>query len=287
MITVIAQVLRNKVELLGWVERVGGLVTVAERPTVKTGADFSQVVTGTQFYPVASDVNDAECWENGVYKLLEPDSAKSSIVFFRDLGGVQMVGYEGPKRGAVRFKFDLGFYCWLNLARLGDSITAGGSTASGRVAPYFVDNLMGEHTAIGVFSGGIEEDAFINIEVSSISEMRKSRDIFSPFDFERKSELFLYPYDFLGLRILGEFVIPTRCLPTFAEGWTPEAGCLPSGNIDWFQRVLQLLPIFSSNEDALAGNLYGGGTIPGLSVGEYYVGAPDHVAFSSVVLRVE
>jgi hypothetical protein len=146
---------------------------------------------------------------------------------------------------------------------------------------------MGEHTAIGVFSGGIEEDAFINIEVSSISEMRKSRDIFSPFDFERKSELFLYPYDFLGLRILGEFVIPTRCLPTFAEGWTPEAGCLPSGNIDWFQRVLQLLPIFSSNEDALAGNLYGGGTMPGLSVGEFYVGAPDHVAFSSVVLRVE
>lgn len=287
MVTVIAEVLRNKLELLGWVERVGGLVTVAERPIEKTGANFSKVVTGRQFYPIASDVNDAECWENGVYKLLEPDSAKSSVVFFRDMDGIRFVGAEGPKKGSIRYEFDLGFYCWLNLTRLGDSITAGGSTASGRVAPYFIENIMGSHSATGVFGGGIEEEAFIQIEVKEISEMRKTREMFSPFDFASKGELFLYPYDYFGLRVTGEFIIPKSCLPSFGAGWTPSAGCLPSGNIDWFQRVLGLLPVFDSNEDALAGNLSNGDTMPGLSVGEFYVGSERHVAFASVVLRVE
>ncbi len=225
MVTVIAEILRQKIASLEWVERVGGLVQVAERPIYSTAANLSQTVTGRQAYPVACTVNSADCWENGVYKLLEPDSTKSSVVYFMDRGGVQCLGAEGPKKGAVRYRFDIDMFCWLNLARLGEPITANGCTVSGRIVPYFIEKLMGEHTATGLFDGALEEDAFLGVTVLKIDEMRKSPDIFAPFDFQKRTELFFTPYDYFGLKISGEFVIPTSCLPVFGEGWVPAEGC--------------------------------------------------------------
>lgn len=295
MNAVIADVLKSKLANLEWLERFGGLVVQASRPEFVTGADGVQVIKGYQVCPVACSVNAENCWEGGVHKYFEPDSSKAAIGFFTDGGGVRLRQIEGPKEMWLRFEFNLRFLCWMNTVRLGTSITAGGCQPSGRVSPYVIAQLFGPHSAVGVFAGGIEETIFKDIEVKSISELPKTPGIFEPFTFARDGVnrgLFLYPYDYFGLSISGEFMMNRNCLPEFGAEWTPTVGCLaPAGNVNWFSRkavvFLASLPVFDSNEDALAGNLSGGGTVSPLSVGDPYWGSPSHVANADAFLRVE
>lgn len=291
MLTIIAEVLRDKLSTLSWLERTGGLTLTATRTQYRTGADMVAVPVGTQSYPVSATVNLQDCWESGVYKLLEPDGLKSGVAFFVDGGGVQMVGYEGPKKQAIRFKFTLKLLCWLNLSRLGDDITDGSANVSGRIVAYFADKMLGTHSATGLFAGGVEEDAFKKIEVKEVDELIKTPAMFEPFDFAKKPELFFYPYDYFGLALHGEFVMPARCLPEFGADWSPFEGCLaPGGDVNWFSRAmatyLASLPVINSNEDALAGILADGGTIDPLSVGDPYWAGGGHVAGSDSFMRV-
>lgn len=295
MVSVIADVLKANLTNLEWMERFGGLVVQAVKPTLKQGADGAQVQTGQQVYPVACTVNMENCWEREQFRYFEPDSRKSAVAFFVDNGGAVVREVQGPKNAWLKFSFDIKFLCWLNTARLGESITDGNCLPSGRIAPYVISQLWGEKSAVGVFNGGIEETIFQGIEVTNIRELVKSPSMFEPFTFAKEGinkNHFIYPYDYFGLQIQGTFVMNVNCLPEFGLGWTPNVGCLaPAGDVNWFSRQavlwLAALPVFDSNEDAISGNLSGGGTVPGLSIGDPYWGSPQHVAFSSSFLRVE
>lgn len=295
MVSVIADVLKANLTNLAWMERFGGLVVQAVKPTLKQGVDGVQVQTGQQIYPVACTVNMENCWEREQFRYFEPDSKKSAVAFFVDNGGCSLKTIEGPKNQHYKFTFDLKFLCWLNTARLGESITDGNCLPSGRIVPYVMAEFFGTHSAVDVFGGGIEETIFQAIEVTSVRELVKNPSMFEPFSFVKEGinkNHFIYPYDYFGLVIQGTFVINKNCLPDFGLDWTPNVGCLaPAGNINWFSReaVLWLasLPVFQSNEKAIAGELWGGGTVPGLSIGDPYWGSPDHFAFSNTFLRVE
>ena len=229
MISAIATVLKSKLVNLPWIERFGGLVNVATRPIVAQGADGVSVVTGYQSYPVACDVNQANCWDNGLFKHFEPDSTKTAVAFFTDNGGVALKSVEGPKNARLKMSFDLKFLCWINLARLGSEFTQGGCEVSGYIAPYVIAQFWGQHTARGLFAGGMEEDIFQEIDVTSVRQLQKTPAMFSPFAFSTdgdKRGLFLYPYDYLGLSVSGTFTININCLPAFFT--MPESAyCIP------------------------------------------------------------
>jgi len=288
MLSVIADVLKAKLVNLEWLERFGGLVSQASKPDFATGADGAQVVKGYLVYPVSCEVNEENCWENGQFRHFEPDSRKSAIAFFVDNGGVTLKSVESPRGANLKFEFNLKFLCWMNTARLGPSITGGRCLPSGRISPYVISELFGEHSIAGVFSGGIEETIFRGIEVTSISEIPKSPTMFEPFTFARDGinrNLFISPYDYFGLNIRGEFVVNKNCLPAFGDGWQPTTGCLaPADNINWFNHkviaYLAALPAFQSNNDALTGTLPGGGAWSGgpLSIGDPYWAANGHIA---------
>lgn len=295
MVSVIADVLKANLTNLEWMERFGGLVVQAVKPTLKSGADGVQVQTGQQIYPVACTVNMENCWEREQFRYFEPDSKKSAVAFFVDNGGCTLKSIGPPKESFYTFSFDIKFLCWLNTARLGESITDGNCLPSGRIAPYVLTALAGPKSAVGVFGGGIEETIFREIEVTNVRQLVKNPSMFEPFSFAKEGinkNHFIYPYDYMGFVIQGTFVINKNCLPEFGTGWTPNVGCLaPAGNVNWFSREavlwLAALPVFDSNEDAILGNLSGGGTVTGLSVGDPYWGSPQHVAFSNTFLRVE
>ena len=258
MISVIADVLKNKLDNLEWIERFGGLVSNATRPVLKQGADGVQVVTGYQTYPVACGVNLENCWENGRFKHFEPDSTKSAIAFFVDNGGVQLRENFGPKLAWLKFEFDLKFLMWLNNKRLGEAITAGNCLPAGRIAPYVVAQLFGTHTAVGVFGGDIEEEIFGQIEVTGVRELRKNPGMFEPFSFASdgdKRGLFIEPYDYFGLQLTGSFVINKNCLPDFGADWEPATGCgtWQSAFCTRVFNCLDSLPEFDSEEAALIG----------------------------------
>lgn len=212
----IANILKDKLTDLPWLERFGGMVTTVTRPVFASNTDGAQVVAGYQVYPVACDVNLADCWETGTYKMFEPDSNKSAIAFFVDNGGCVFRGIEGPKNSFIKLTFDLRFLMWLNIPRLGPELTTGDCNISGRIAPYVMAKLWGTHSAFGKFNGNVEEEMYQAVEVTSLSQMPKSPAMFQPFTFATEGEkrgLFMYPYDYLGLRIGGTFTINHKCLP--------------------------------------------------------------------------
>lgn len=225
MVSVIAEVLKQPLADIPWMERYGGLVFPAAKPILKQGADGVMVTTGHEIYPVACGVNAENCWENNRFKYFEPDSEKAAIGFFVDNGGAVMKSIQGPMQMRIEYSFDLKFLCWLNTLRLGNDITAGGCLTSGRIVPYFFPIFMGAHSTAGLFAGGIEETNFQAIEVTAVSEITKSPSMFEPFTFAREGvnkNLFVYPYDYFGLRIQGTFIVNKDCLEPLGSGWIAE-----------------------------------------------------------------
>lgn len=227
MIGVIANVLKTRLAALDWIERFGGLVTEAKRPRIVTGADGVQVVTGYDIFPVACDVNAANCWETGLYKYFMPDSTKSAIAFFTDLSGAQLERTEGAKERFLLMSFSVRFLLWGNTKRLGDDVTGGACNMSGRVAPYVIAQMWGKHNVSDAYASNTPEfDAYKNIEVLKIGQPVKSPSLFAPFTFAADGEnrgLFLHPYDYFALNISGTFLLNKDCLPAlYAGAFAPE-----------------------------------------------------------------
>lgn len=301
MVSVIAEVLKSSLSDLTWMERFGGIVFPVTKPIFKTLPSGEQAQNGSYTYPAACGVNSENCWEDGTFKYFEPDSSKAAIGFFTDNGGVTLKGLEAPRQELMRFAFDLKFLCWMNTARLGEDITAGGCLPSGRVAPYVIAQLFGAHSAVGLFGGGLEEEVFNQIEVTGIRELVKHSSMFEPFTFAKigaEKNLFVYPNDYFGLQITGTFAILKNCLPEFGVDWEPFEGCLapPSGTgtpgngtSNWFFNQMQIynngLGAFPDNETAKAAYeiIYGVGNAVGK---EYYISAGSDVQVQGTKMRV-
>ena len=317
MVSVIADILMNKLTDFPWINdagRIAGLVQIAQRPDVKVDPSTGeQTIIGYKTAPIACNVNLNDCWDKKLYKTLEPDSGKSVVAFFVDQDGTRFVGNEGERLRFIRFRFGIKLVMWLNLIKLGEDVTGNYCQPSGRIAPYIMSKLWGDHSAVGMFDGGIEESIFQGIKVTDVTEMPKSTNIFNPFSFATdgdKRALFLYPYDYLGIQIRGEFVVNKDCLPEFASGWVPSGGCISWDNVigvnggagltlcQRFFRVLDgiaeyesaqdglmeifacldELPVFDNNEDGLAGGFDPGGPYV------YYVASANNVQYGEGLL---
>lgn len=221
MVNAIAEIIKSRLSNLTWIERLGGLVVEARRPETRTGENGQQIIVGYQTYPVACDTSAEACWNNGVYKHFEPDSGKAAIAFFTDQAGVSFVRNESPKLAFLVFGFELRLLFWLNLKRLGDGITGGGCNVSGLLAPYVCAQLFGHYPTTeieAVFDDTPNAGVFNFVDVRSIRELPKTPAMFRPFSFADYGDnraLFLYPYDYFGVVISGQFVINKNCLPEF------------------------------------------------------------------------
>ncbi len=224
MVSVIANILKERLATLDWVERFGGLVVAAAKPNTLQSADGAFVNAGYQYWPVACEVNAERCFEDHAkLKWFVPESSLSAIAFFVDNGGTQYVGIDPntPKRAGLVYRFNLKLLCWMNLKRLGDAIANGSCFASDRVIPYIIAELWGEQLATTVYAAdSVEAKAYQSIEVTSVSPLKREPSIFNPFTFASlpdKQALFIWPYDYFGLAIQGTFILNRNCLADLYE----------------------------------------------------------------------
>lgn len=247
MLAAIADILKYKLTdatdspALDWIERFGGMVTAAAKANTVQSADGAFVNAGYQYWPVACDVNAEQCFEDQAkFKWFVPDSSLSAVAFFTDGGGTRFLRFSEnvPQRGGMVYQFNLRLLCWLNMKRLGDAITSGECYVTDKVVPYVIAKFFEAHSAETVFGAGTPKArAYRQIEVTRIDQMQKQPSIFNPFTFASlpdKQALFLWPYDYFGLQIQGEFTLHRLCL---AELYEPpfvadETICLPGEPTD-------------------------------------------------------
>lgn len=228
MVAAIADILKSRLSALDWIERFGGLVIEAKKADTRIGDKGEIITVGWQSWPVACDVNAERCFEDQAkLKWFIPESSLAAIAYFVDSGGTQFVGLDGitPKRGGLVYRFNLTFVCWMNMKRLGDAITSGECWAADKLVPYVIAEFFGDYTAaeIAAVFGGADTPkakAYKQVEVTSVTQLRKSPQIFAPFSFWNlpdKQAMFVWPYDYFALQIQGTFILNRFCLPELYE----------------------------------------------------------------------
>lgn len=247
MLSAIADILKYKLTdstdspALDWIERFGGLVISAAKANTVQSQDGAFVNAGYQYWPVACDVNAEKCFEDfAKLKWFVPDSSLAAVAFFTDGGGTRFLRFDEnvPQRGGLVYQFNLRFLCWVNMKRLGDAITSGECYVADKVVPYVIAKFFEAHSAATVFGSGTPKaKAYRNIEVTSVSQLQKQPSIFNPFTFAQlpdKQALFIWPYDYFGLQIQGEFTLHRNCLAElYTPPFVPETDiCLPGEPTD-------------------------------------------------------
>jgi|JI10StandDraft_1071094.scaffolds.fasta_scaffold103911_7 hypothetical protein len=226
MVAAIADILKAQIAGLDWIERFGGLVIEAKKPDTRKADNGDVVTVGWQSWPVACDVNAERCFEDQAkLKWFIPESSLAAVAYFVDNGGTSFVGFDEftPRRGGLIYRFNLKFVVWMNMKRLGDAITSGECWAADKLVPYVISEFFGTapDAATTVFGADTPKArAYRRIEVTSVSQIQKSPQIFAPFSFWNlpdKQAMFVWPYDYFALQIQGTFVLNRFCLPELYE----------------------------------------------------------------------
>lgn len=241
MVAAIADVLKYKLTdttdspALDWIERFTGMVTAAAKANTIQTADGAFVNAGYQYWPVACDVNAEKCFESDQQlKWFVPDSSVAAIAFFYG-GQSRFLRFSEnvPQRGGLVYQFSMTFLCWMNMKRLGDAITSGECYASDKVVPYVIAKFYEKHDSAAVFGTDTPKaKAYREIEVTRVDHLQKQPSLFNPFTFASlpdKQALFMWPYDYFGLQVQGEFTLHRNCLAELYEApFEPETEiCLP------------------------------------------------------------
>ena len=226
MVAAIADILKAQLSGLDWIERFGGLVIEAKKADTRKADNGDVVTVGWQSWPVACDVNVERCFEDAAkLKWFIPESSLAAVAYFVDNGGTSFVGFDEftPRRGGLIYRFNLKFVCWMNMKRLGDAITSGECWVADKLVPYVIAEFFGTApgAAATVFDAGTPKAlAYRQVEVTSVSQVQKSPQIFAPFSFWNlpdKQAMFVWPYDYFALQIQGTFVLNRFCLPELYE----------------------------------------------------------------------
>lgn len=190
----IADIIKDKIDGLPFVDRLAGMVKVL---TISEETDTGKK---RKSFPVACNVSASEC--NNVSKLkdLTPDSSKRSVMYFEELGGTVMTGTD---RNYLLFRSSVRLVCWLNLQKMGLTDCGWSSTA--------VLSIMKELSSMTQPAN--YNSKYIQLQVKQINEAEKSPLLFSKYTYDEATNQYLiYPYDYFAINITVEFKINSNCI---------------------------------------------------------------------------
>jgi len=193
MIIALGEILRNKLSGFTYVDRLAGVVQVAEKK------DISKKISR---FPIACNVSGLDCGEDGLLNFLIPDDRKKSVIYLEDLSGALFLGRKGN---------DLNYNCrirligWLNLKKLGHendcSVTA-------KVVAHIITRLES--------SQQFNDAPFTRISITAVNQQQKSPVIFNKYTYVQSLTQFLmHPFDYFAIDFVVNFTINKNCVPEF------------------------------------------------------------------------
>lgn len=192
MTTDLAQILREQIEDLPFVERIAGLV----RTQIMT--EETDLGKKRKSFPVACDVSAEDCVKKGKYQDLVPNDKVKSVIYFEENGGSQFLEFV---RGDYKYRSSLRLVGWLNLKKLG---VTGCSYSANAVMQILSALPMKPFNALSKYT---------RVEITGVSEMEKSNAIFAKYTYdEGVSQYLMYPFDFFALNITLEYIVPRACI---------------------------------------------------------------------------
>ena len=202
----IADIIRNQIEDLDFIDKLAGLVAAV---TFDMKAPNNTTVQKT--FPIACCVSADDCKE-GAYNDLMPDSKYKSVIYFEDKG-VTFVKSEGIFKYYIS---NLRLVCWLNIEKILDLTCKSENPCT--YAAIAIAKII-RHLPSHPFN--ILPFAKVYFEVTD-QEIRNSS-IFSAYTYDEKhSQYLMAPYDYFALNIKTEFAICMKSVDVY------DASCIGS-----------------------------------------------------------
>lgn len=194
----IAELIRDRIEALSFVDKIAGLVRVVEK--VREGAKV--------IVPVGIEVTDPLQCEESTLLSLVPDKRYTTIVYFEDRGCTPV---KTRTRGTT-WTSHIRLVCWVNTAKLN-----GDQLAGDKIQQRFIGAIAGSMYNSGPFLG-------IKHRMEGIPA--KGAAIFNQYTYDQSARPYLmHPYDAFAIDIATEFRIKPGCEDqvdvTDVNCWTP------------------------------------------------------------------
>jgi hypothetical protein len=197
--TAINAILSPKIAALGYINQYGGLVRTARRQNFIQTEDGQVIETVADVFPVSCSTTFTECWQEGKYMALAPNSALASVAWIERLSpvGVEADTRDGSLSASLRL------VVWLNLPMMGQT---------GCGVPLEIESdLMNLLTASGNVQAGIS--ATFTPKAIHLDDDWET--IFGKYSFDRNVGYYMYPYSFLAIDFTAKITYAKNCLIPF------------------------------------------------------------------------
>lgn len=187
----IAEIIKEKIEDLDFVDKIAGLVSATYLNIPVEGGGSVQ-----KCFPIACTTTAEDC-KCGLYNDLCPDSKYKTVIYFED-GGVRFTGREGR---FICYTSSLKLVCWINVALYMAECCPSGipCTASADIIKKILCALP-EHPE--------EIDPYRRVYPVVVSQEIRSNSIFAQYTYnEKQTQYLMYPYDYFALRIETQFCV--------------------------------------------------------------------------------
>lgn len=188
----LANILRNQISDLIWIDKISGLVQTAN-VRIKSGENVSE-----KSYPISCSMTADACMKGG-YQDLCPNSKKKSVVYFEDRG----LTFERQEGNHLFYVSSLRLVCWLNLQLIQGVGCKNDVIGCGTSGDYVLE-VIKKFDYKPFDSGGL-----YGIMVHPPNQVERSVDIFSKYTYnENATQFLLSPFEFFALDFETDFFIP-------------------------------------------------------------------------------
>lgn len=218
MIITAISALKPTITAMPWVERYGGVAIRLAKTETFDGREIRR------YFPVSSDLTDAQCWQQGRYLDLVPNAKRRSILYWEVVTDTQDVntpisGLYRSTQGARSVKV---YYLrararlvyWLNLKKLGlapDNSQLDHTLSASEVVALSLINALEK--------GNFQIDGAGAVQLSEPVIKPKSPEIFDRYTYGSDVEKFmLYPYDYGAVEFTVNITVPKSCISDFVTG---------------------------------------------------------------------
>lgn len=194
MNAIIANILKDKLGTLVFIDKAAGLVQVAERaqPTEIEGAFV------VNRFPISNDVDFEECFRSGCFKDLVPNSKNKGILYFEDFGCTP----TGHQKGGFQYRSKIRLVCWVN-----NKLIQGKECSS--IAHLFITEIRNK-----LETGPFNQSNVSRINITASNIVSNDYKLFERYTYPKEILKYLmHPYEAFGIDFNVEFTMSKSCMP--------------------------------------------------------------------------
>jgi hypothetical protein len=194
---IIDAIVKPRLAALSTIGVLGGLVNTVTKEEQREGQPPVRLS-----YPVGCGVSGVDCWRDGKYLALTPDSSKASVAFAEVIS--HFIGNtESDRRFLASWRTR--WYFWANLAKMGQ-------TSCGIPFPL----LEQWRNALAFEVGGSPYDGVLSQgRVLAAMTTDDPARVWGKWTFGAQQGLFMYPYAWCAIDVDISANYAPECIPTF------------------------------------------------------------------------